>query len=200
MREQLIHQVNLLFAETSGCDDIRQEILQNTLDHYDDLISQGVSPEAACSQALNSIGDLSELLGTERSTEIPSSPVSPAAPIKKANSKLHIAIAVALYILCPMPVILLENGIGVCLLLAMVALATGILIAGNQSNKVQEEKDSPEQRLNKSISNLISTIGLILYFVLSFSTGAWHITWLIFPIIGAVKGLVLACIDLKEAI
>jgi len=35
MKEQLIQYVNLLFAGTTGCDDIRQEILQNTLDRYE---------------------------------------------------------------------------------------------------------------------------------------------------------------------
>ena len=52
--------------------------------------------------------------------------------------------------------------------------------------------------MKKSINSLISTIGLVLYFIVSFSSGAWHITWLIFPIIGAVNGLVNACLDLKE--
>ena len=45
---------------------------------------------------------------------------------------------------------------------------------------------------------MIWAIGLALYFIISFATMAWYITWLIFPIIGAVKGLVNACLDLKE--
>ena len=40
MREQLIQYVNLLFAGATGSDEIREEILQNTLDRYDDLIAQ----------------------------------------------------------------------------------------------------------------------------------------------------------------
>lgn len=39
MREQLIQYVQLLFAGAADCDDTRQEILQNTLDRYDDLIA-----------------------------------------------------------------------------------------------------------------------------------------------------------------
>ena len=57
---------------------------------------------------------------------------------------------------------------------------------------------NPRKQLKKSVGSLISTIGLVAYFVISFSTGAWFITWLIFPIIGAVKGVVNSCIDLKE--
>ena len=41
MREQLIQYVNLLFAGTMDCDEIRQEILQNTHDRYEDLLDQG---------------------------------------------------------------------------------------------------------------------------------------------------------------
>ena len=37
MREQLIQYVELLFAGARDCEDIKQEILQNTLDRYDDL-------------------------------------------------------------------------------------------------------------------------------------------------------------------
>ena len=46
--------------------------------------------------------------------------------------------------------------------------------------------------------SLISTVGVVFYFIISFATGAWFITWVIFPLIGAVKGVVNACLDLKE--
>ena len=62
---------------------------------------------------------------------------------------------------------------------------------GNQSSR---------KALKKSVGSLISTIGLVAYFVISFATGAWFITWLIFPIAGAVQGLVRAILDLKEAV
>ena len=44
MREQLIQYVDLLFAGAKDCGDIKQEILQNTLDRYDDLIAEGKHP------------------------------------------------------------------------------------------------------------------------------------------------------------
>ena len=61
MREQLIQYVELLFAGAENADDIRQEILQNTLDRYDDLVSQGKSPEAAYRLAISGIGDIREI-------------------------------------------------------------------------------------------------------------------------------------------
>ena len=68
MREQLIQYVNLLFAGAPDSDEIRQEILQNTLDRYDDLVSQGKSPEAAYRLAISGIGDINEILGSAPSS------------------------------------------------------------------------------------------------------------------------------------
>ena len=64
MREQLIQYVDLLFAGAKDCEDIKLEILQNTLDRYDDLIAEGKVPEAAYRLAITGIGDLSEILGS----------------------------------------------------------------------------------------------------------------------------------------
>ena len=63
MKDQLIRYVDLLFAGAPDASEIKQEILQNTLDRYDDLIAQGKSPQAAYSLSISGIGDVSELLG-----------------------------------------------------------------------------------------------------------------------------------------
>ena len=52
----------------------------------------------------------------------------------------------------------------------------------------------------KGINSMSWAVGLALYFIISFATMAWYITWLIFPITGAVQGLVRAILDLKEAV
>ena len=41
------------------------------------------------------------------------------------------------------------------------------------------------------------TLALVLFFLLSFSTGAWLVTWLVFPIEKALEGVVCAGLDLK---
>ena len=81
----------------------------------------------------------------------------------------------------------------------------GMIVFAGQGSKSSEQEDpdekpaSPKDELRKSINTLIWAIGLVVYFVVSFATGGWYITWVIFPIIGAVQGLVKACMDLKEA-
>lgn len=206
MREQLIQYVNLLFAGTQDSDDMQQEILQNTLDRYDDLISQGKSPEAAYRLAISGIGDINEILGNDPSPALVAS--RSEAPEKKDNKKLMHSVAIGIYICCVLPVIALGNvgnGIlGVCLMLLLIAAATVLIIMSSDGDEKEEKKVSeaeltPQQKKRKSIEKTLSTIALVLFFVLSFSTGAWHVTWLVFPIIAAVKGIVNACWDLKGA-
>ena len=204
MREQLIQYVSLLFAGAENCEDTRQEILQNTLDRYDDLIAQGKSEEAAYRLAITGIGDVSEILG--RNDTFPA-----AVPETKKSTdndtpmkKLLRAIAVGLYILCPLPLIVLSelgmDTFGLCGLLCFVAVATVLMILGakKQDSPEKEDADEPKSEMGKSVSSLIWAIGLAVYLILSFLTGAWHITWVIFPILGAVNALVCAMIPAEN--
>ena len=202
MKDKLKQYVELLFAGTEGSEDLRQEILQNTLDRYDDLVADGKSPEAAYRQAIAGIGDINELF-----TAAPATPAFSEAPRQKSrmtSPKLITAIAVGLYILCPVPLILGMDIFGVALLLVMIAVATGLLIWVDEDKKQQkadsfdENLTAPQRELRKSIASLISAVTLVLYLAVSFLTGAWYITWVIFPLAGAVKGLIRAILDLKE--
>ena len=213
MREQLIQYVNLLFAGATDSDEIKQEILQNTLDRYDDLIAQGKSPEAAYRLAITGIGDINEILGAVPST--PAASASVTTESVQANDEDDVkrkkirAIAVAMYILCAVPCILLsELGaeiLGLCLTLGLVACATYLMIITGKKDDREEAEASevrertPQQELKDSIGKLTGVLGLAVYLIISFATGAWYITWIIFPIVGCIKGLIRAIIDLKEA-
>lgn len=210
MREQLTQYVNLLFAGAPYCDEMRAEILQNTLDRYDDLVAQGKSPEAAYRLAISGIGDVSEILGTApQSNPLPQQTVKEAIheEAEEIQRKKMRAVAIAMYILCAVPLFILSefgmDTLGLCLTLALVATATYLMVITakkDSSDSVEIEIESPAHlELKKSISNLVWAIGLAVYLLLSFATGAWYITWIIFPIIGCVQGLVNAIIDLKEA-
>ena len=196
MREQLIKYIDLLFAGAPEAEDIKQEILQNTLDRYDDLISQGKSPESAYSLAISGIGDINEILGGN-----PSLPQKPDRkqdnPKDAPNSRLCRAAAIMFFILCPIPVIILENVLGVCLLLAMVAAGVGLLVFFGKEDTEIKVSDT-RSGLHKVLHGITWGGGLAVYFVLSFSTGAWYITWLIFPIIGTLCGLISAVFDLNK--
>ena len=222
MREQLSQYVGLLFAGTTGMEEIRQEILQNSLDRFDDLVAQGKSPEAAYRLTISGIGDINEILGqsTAQSAQAPTSapgavstsdPV-PAAEQESKSTKLLRSIAIALYILCAIPVIFFEE-IGLCITLVLVAVATGILVyigKDEPENESVNDTAAPVQatfppapkkksKAQKIICAIIWLAGLGAYFALSFTTRAWFITWLVFPMTACVNGIVRGIFDLKEA-
>ena len=207
MRDQLIQYVSLLFAGAENCEDTKQEILQNTLDRYDDLIAEGKPEEAAYRLAIISIGDINEILG-QKDAVLPAVTVAEAqTETDTAFKKLLRAIAVGLYILCPLPLIVLSelgmDTFGLCGLLCFVAVATVLMILGSKkgdkpSHSDNDDEDKPKSALGKSVSSLIWAIGLAVYLILSFLTGAWHITWVIFPILGAINALVCALIPAEN--
>ncbi len=199
MREQLIQYVELLFAGTRDCEDVKQEILQNTLDRYDDLVEGGKVPEAAYRLAISGIGDINEILGTKaQSVPVQSVAVSPFEDDDTRTKKWMRAVAVGLYILCPLPLIVLDelfdmDILGLCGLLAMVAVATVLLILGAKKERKEEKvsEDVHKTPLQKSVSGLLWAVGIALYFVISFATNAWHLTWVIFLILSALDKFVM---------
>ena len=212
MKAQLEKYVELLFAGSPASEDMMQEILQNTLDKYDDYIAQGKSPEAAYRLAISGIGDISELLGQEQNSPVPQSPTHTntdyrGRPIKPMWKKVLTAVAVGLYFLCAVPLIILSEAgydtLGVISAISIAAVATvAIIIASGGESHTQKEKDDDEDRnqppMQKAINSLVDVLGLIAYLFISFQTGAWHITWVIFPIIAALNGIVRAIFDLSR--
>ena len=203
MREQLIQYVQLLFAGAADCDDTRQEILQNTLDRYDDLIAAGKTPEAAYRLAIMGIGDINEILGRAPGAASLPAPAAKQEEHDTPAKKLLSAIAIGLYILCPIPLFVLSGMWNMGIpggTLTLVAVATVLIILGakKETENADVEPGTPQSALAKSINGLIWAIGLAIYFIVSFLTGAWYITWVIFPITAAVQGLVKAILDLKE--
>jgi hypothetical protein len=216
MREQLVSYVNLLFAGTTDTEDIRQEILQNTLDRYDDLVAQGKAPEAAYRLAISGIGDINEILGQEKPEAPAPQPApdpSPESTAEEKENKTRRAAAIAFYIASPIPLFALGSEIGLCLMLLLIAAATALIVMSSKKDPepipatqtnptayTSATKRSPETR------KLIKTIGIVnlvicvaIYLVISFLTSAWLITWLTFPLFACIHGLIVACIDLKEA-
>ena len=213
MREQLANYVNLLFAGTTGTEEIKQEILFNTLDRYDDLIAQGKAPEAAYRLAMTGIGDIDEILAQERPVESQpkaepftySESAAQPDPDEK-EKKVRRAAAIAMYICCPVPLFILGDVLGLCLMLVLIAAATALLVMNGDKDEQPAASTVNTSGRSESARSLIKTIkkfntliSIIVFLVLSFVTGAWYITWMVFPLFSCINGLIAACIDLKEA-
>ena len=201
MRAQLQQYVELLFAGVPDSEEIKEEILQNTLDRYDDLIAQGKVPEAAYRLAIAGIGDINEILGTEKPQSRYTPPREEAPVPESPERKKNRAIAIAMYIASPIPLFILSElgnaTLGLCMLLLLVAAATAVLLTNRSDSEEETGEQEPREKKTPSLMGLL-TLGF--YLLISFATGAWYITWLVFPIMGAVRGLVGAINDLKEAV
>ena len=130
---------------------------------------------------------------------------------KETNNKSkfarNLAIAIGLYIFSVVSIIVFEEAfnkplIGICLFFALIAIATGLIIYnsimyGNDKKKTETIKKN-EKTIVKSINKIISLLGVIIYIFVSFLTGAWHITWIIFLITVAVKEIIKILFTLDE--
>ena len=111
---------------------------------------------------------------------------------KKQKFARNIAISVSLYIISIIAIILFSTYfsapiIGVCLFFGIISVATGIIIYSSivysKDKDEESKKEKKENTVIKQICEIIDIIGVIVYFVVSFGTGAWYITWVIFLII-----------------
>lgn len=210
MNEKLRAHIDTLFEgapQTLQTVEIKEEILQNTLERYYDLLAEGKSEEAAYNIAIAGIGDITDLLNSLRTPDFAESKQD------QYRSGLLLSISVMLYILCIVPIILTNgNSLGVCLMLIMIAFATGLIIFRSktrgsymrqddtmmESFKEWKSEENERRSVQHAINSTIFSLCLALYFIISFATGAWHITWVIFLISIALQNLVKACIQLKK--
>ena len=89
MREKISIYVEGLFSDaalTIRNAEVQQEILQHTLDRYDDLIAAGKSEQEAYDEAVGGIGDVSELYEHKQAAEKPKKRDFPAPPTPDAVS------------------------------------------------------------------------------------------------------------------
>ncbi len=198
MREQLIKYIEFLFKDAPEKEDLKNEIMSNTLDKFDDLVSGGMSEETAFNCAVSGIGDISSLIGKGDT----------AHPAQKPRAFM-LALAVALYILSLLPVIIFENNdrLGPSLMFVMIAIATAIIIYRATAFKKYEAKaaekeikpeDNEKNIIKNSIQSAVWALCIVIYFVVSFSTGAWHVTWVIFIIGAALSNIVNAAFSLGK--
>ena len=90
--------------------EVKEEILQNIVDKYHDLVAEGKSEEAAYNIAIASIGDLDELLASLKdSSQTPNQIDSENYMAWRKKSAIRISVAIMLYILCVTPPIITDS-------------------------------------------------------------------------------------------
>ncbi len=212
MRNKLICYVNSIFEgipNTPEVQELREEILQNTLDRYDEECARGVSETVAYNVAVMSIGDTDELLAAYRKPK----------KEKKSSRRVCVAIAIALYILCVVPPAVADelgwpSALGVSLMFLMIAAATALIILSGGREKpaapkasapqgvpvqpaeqaapavpVQEERSSAVKILRGVLTPLYWLAAVGLFLAAGFA-GYWYVAWVIFIASGAVGDVI----------
>lgn len=92
------------------------------------------------------------------------------------------------FVIIGIPVLRLNPVLISSLFLVIIGFITARLVKHFMSVPKFEEtkKEKKEKKLIKQIEDIIGTIFTIIYFIVSFLTMAWHITWIIFVIYGLV--------------
>ncbi|MDL2318508.1 permease prefix domain 1-containing protein [Eubacteriales bacterium OttesenSCG-928-A19] len=217
----------------------KEEMLQNLMEKYEDLLAEGRSEEAAFNIAIGSVGDISDLVEELKQSPPPPKAASfpepdmsgyadePAQAVavdpeyQKHHKAMVVSVAVMLYILSPVAVIFFGGKLGLILLFVMLAAGTGLLIYNGMTSSGKpasgpadmpasdaphaEESELPRRKMSKdqrsffgALSSALWLITVSLYFLISFSTGAWHITWIIFLIAAAANNMLKAFMDMNR--
>lgn len=221
MEDKLRAYMDYLFRDvkqTRKSVELKEEILQNLVDKYRDLIAEGKTPEAAYNISIASIGDMGELIaGLQEDTA--GGGIVTTEEIEKGRKKSAILTtsAVMMYILSLLPPILLDklpfgDSVGAALMFIIIAAATGLLIYNHMTRPryhkmddsiVEEFKEwqnqtDADRRALKAINSALWAIITVVYILVSFTTMAWHITWVIFLIGAAIEGIIKAVFELKR--
>lgn len=113
----------------------------------------------------------------------------------KNNFARNIAISVGLYIFSIVMIVLFAAEfdkpiVGVCLFFTLIAIATGLIVYSAIMYGKKTEKKKEEETQMDLVIKTVDILAVVIYFLVSFMTGAWHITWIIFLIMSAVDEII----------
>jgi len=222
MDEKIRQYFNTIFADapkTRMALDLKREMTQSAIDKFDDLVAEGYSEEEAYQNVIASIGDVTELFPEVEEKNLL------ALPEKDRRKKAMLtAVAVGLYIFAGAVFFFFGiigevaqlsydlSGIGLVFAILICIPPTVMLVYAinmypdytkkEKQNMVEHYKEvrydyNKEKAVIKSINSIIWTLTLVIYFVISFATYNWHITWIIFLIAACVQRIVKLIFELR---
>lgn len=207
MNDKLRRYIEGLFEnvpQTKSMVELKEEMLQNLIEKYEDLIHEGKGEDDAYNIAVAGIGDINELIDD---MEKPSVIVD--MNVVRQKSAMLVSIGVMCYMLSLIPILMSLNFniqffTGVIGFFIFIALGTGLLIYNAMSkpkpiidgstmvNEFREWQMEKSQKRSTRISISVALWALLiaLYFIISFITYDWHLTWIIFIIGIAIEALI----------
>lgn len=119
---------------------------------------------------------------------------------KVVSTSIFIYILAVAFIMIAIPVQKMNPIVASAIFLVLIGWSTARIIKHYMSIPKFEktEKEKKEDMIAKQISDIIGGICVAIYFIVSFVTMAWHITWVIFIIMGMVNQIIKLIFMLKE--
>ena len=219
MNTKIKNFVEVLFGDiprTKKAIELKEEILANLNDRYEEAIAEGKGDNQAYTDAIASLGDVDAMLDELRLDKDLKRQID---HYKKRNAMIT-AISVIMYILGGAILIVSDEfGIdtfGLVGMLCLAAIATGLLIYSHMSvpYDVSVYLKSPETnveddwatrqynntqmgRLFSSLMSLYWTMVVVFYFIYSFTTMNWHISWLIWIIAPVLSKIIRIVFEMR---
>ncbi len=225
MKEKLRDYIDMIFADAPDCrrtKELKEEMYANVCDKYDDLIAEGKSEAAAYNISVSSIGDISDLIDSIRVDEGDfygrdqandgkrSFTAEEKEQIEKyrVRSGIMTSIAVALYIMCWIPLVVMTviseacggnvevwSIVGLLTMMVMIAVATGLMIfksslkplclKGVKAKDIDDDDDDdddddkPKSKIKRRKNPVLKAI----------SSSLWSVTIVGYLAIGFLEGL-----------
>ena len=217
MNEKIRKEVNTLFRNapnTKRANDLKDEIISNAEDKYEDLIKQGKNEEEALQIVMKEIGNVDELI-----EELNKNNPIHTQYVEEARKKtgLIVSICVGLYILSVIACVVLDelglpDFITASSFLSIAGVSTCVLIYHfmtkpkytKYDDTIVEEfkewkgKKDKNKEIKKTIDSIIWTLTVIIYLVVSFTFGIWYISWIIFLIASLIENIIKLIFKLGE--
>lgn len=241
MKDKLRDYIDMIFTDAPDCvrtRELKEEMYSNICDKYDDLIADGKSPAAAYNISVASIGDISEIIDSvkeeqsgfdcgdgygESEGEQRYFTLAQQEEIGRYRKRSGImtAVAVALYIVCWVPLVVISSvaeacggnaeiwgAVGIAVMMVMIAVATVLMVmksylrpAFMKAEEAEDENKAPRVKKRKNpvlraISSGIWTLTVVIFLVLGFFLGLWHPGWIVFIIATAIDNVVEAIFEI----
>lgn len=224
MNEKLRNHIETLFEDapkSRKAFELKEELLANSEERYQDLIANGVTPDDAFKHVVSSIGNVSELFkGLEvvepMDKEELFARTKKVAVIKTAAVGLYI-FSVAIFLAFAMFDELINNRIdfslvGLILMIIVAIIPTCMLVyvanlyppyLKTEDTIVEDFKEwksvSKKSRSVKgAVICVLWTSTVLVYFAVSFITFAWYATWIIFLAAVCLQAIIELVFRLKE--
>lgn len=210
---EYVDEIFMTAPNTQQAYELKVELTGNLIEKYHTLLAEGKSEQEALDMTIFSIGDINELFASLQSPAY----TAPAPPQQSGSTlalSIMMVVGIMLCILSLIPVFLMQDEMGLVIMFSIVAVGVGLIVLSGvlrtQKKAVVsqtvvgdfrdwQQRNENRKRARRAFSSSIWTIVTILYFLVSFSTGKWYITWIIFLIAAALEGIVKAIFALMES-